>query len=80
LVAGTAVGAVVVLLVLFVFLVPIFPDTTSSVSLFGTSISVTLNASLSFLIAHCGSYDGARLSSSFAGSISVGSGYTLKCG
>lgn len=78
--AGTKIGIVVVALFLFVFFVPIFPDTTASASLFGANVSVTTNASLTFLMFQCGSFYGTHVSSSLGGSVPVGSGYTFKCG
>jgi len=81
--AGTKIGVVVVVLFLFAFFVPIFPDTTSSASLFGANVSVTTNASLTFLMFQCGSFYGTHLSGSVGGvssSVPVGSGYTFKCG
>lgn len=82
--AGTKVGIVVVVLFLFAFFVPVFPDTTSSASLFGVSVSVTTNASLTFLMFQCGSFYGTHVTGSLGGSVSgsvpVGSGYTFKCG
>jgi len=82
--AVTNVGIVVVVLFLFAFFVPIFPDTTASASLFGTSVSVTTNASLTFLVFRCGSFYGTHDTTSLGGvvssSVPVGSGYTFKCG
>jgi hypothetical protein len=82
--AGTKIGIVVVVLFLFAFFVPIFPDTTSSASLFGANVSVTTNASLTFLISQCGSFYGTHMSGSLggviSGSVPVGKGYTFKCG
>jgi hypothetical protein len=82
--AVTNVGIVVVVLFLFAFFVPIFPDTTASASLFGTSVSVTTNASLTFLAFRCGSFYGTHDTASLGGvvssSVPVGSGYTFKCG
>ena len=78
--AGAKVSIVVVVLFLFAFFVPIFPDTTSSASLFGVSVSVTTNASLTFLAFQCGAFYGTHMSSSLGGSVPVGSGYTFKCG
>jgi len=84
LIAGTKLGIVVVVLFLFAFFVPIFPDTTASASLFGASVSVTTNASLTFLVFQCGSFYGTHVSTSLGGGVSgstpVGSGYTFKCG
>ena len=82
--AGTIVGIVAVALFLFAFLVPVFPDTTASASLFGTSVSVTTSASLTFLIFKCGSFYNTHDTTSLGGvvssSVPVGSGYTFKCG
>jgi len=82
--AGTKVGIVVVVLFLFAFFVPIFPDTTASASLFGVNVSVTTNASLTFLVFQCGSFYGTHVTGSLGGGVSgsvpVGSGYTFKCG
>ena len=82
--AGTKIGIVVVVLFLFAFFVPIFPDTTSSASLFGVSVSVTANASLTFLMFRCGAFYGTHVSGSLggvaSGSVPVGRGYTFKCG
>ncbi|MGP8057040.1 MAG: hypothetical protein ACLP9K_05530 [Nitrososphaerales archaeon] len=82
--AGTKVGIVVVVLFLFAFFVPIFPDTTASASLFGVNVSVTTNASLTFLAFQCGSFYGTHVTGSLGGGVSgsvpVGSGYTFKCG
>lgn len=81
---GTKVGIVVVVLFLFAFFVPIFSDTTASASLFGSSVSVTTNASLTFLMFQCGSFYGTHVSTSLGGfvsrSVPVGTGYTFKCG
>jgi len=82
--AGTKIGIVVLVLFLFAFFVPIFPDTTSSASLFGVSMSVTTNASLTFLMFQYGSFYGTHVSGSLGGvvssSVPVGKGYTFKCG
>ena len=76
--AGSTAFDILVALFLFTFFVPIFPDTLVSVSIFGVSASVSIDASLSFFVnrfiygAHVAVYG-------ISAPVGVGSGYNIAC-
>jgi hypothetical protein len=79
--AGWVVG-IIVLFILFSLFVPVFPTTSQSGRFYGASYQVSADDSLSFVVAHCGSYMNAHSSASLAGitvTHQLSSGYNFKC-
>ena len=71
-----------VLIILFQLFVPVFHSTSDSGRFFGATYQVDADESLTFLVAHCGSYMNAH-SSATLGSITIthqiSSGYNFNC-
>jgi hypothetical protein len=76
------IAIVVVLIILFSFFVPVFHATSDSGRFFGATYQVDADESLTFLIAHCGSYMNAH-STATLGSIvithQISHGYNFVC-
>jgi hypothetical protein len=79
---GKWIAVIVVLAVLFSFLVPIFHTTSDSGRFFGATYQVDADVSLTFLVAHCGSYINAHSSATLGGitiTHPISSGYNFQC-
>jgi len=76
------IAILVVLIILFSFFVPVFHSTSDSGRFFGATHQVDADESLTFLLAHCGSYMNAHSTATLGGitiTHQISSGYNFSC-
>jgi hypothetical protein len=76
------IAIIAVLIILFSFFVPVFHATSDSGRFFGATYQVDADESLTFLIAHCGSYINAHSTTTLGDIVithQISHGYNFAC-